>query len=136
VVGLVEFPSQLEQTLLFAPMTEESPKGFELPDNSWLVDTPGPVSWAQVMELNQSGIVVTSRDVLAHPPSTNALPAYVRDQLGTRELAIGTLVAGLSLLEIVLLAGPAFAVSARRRQRQSLWSPPTRPPAHVRRITG
>ncbi len=45
------------------------------------------------------------------------------------------IVGGLALLEIVLLAGPAFAVSARRRQRQlALVAANGGTPAHVRRI--
>ena len=52
-----------------------------------------------------------------------------------QEFAAGTLIAGLALLEIVLLAGPAFAVSARRRQRQlALVAANGGTPAHVRRI--
>jgi putative ABC transport system permease protein len=44
-------------------------------------------------------------------------------------------VAGLALLEVVLLAGPAFAVSARRRQRQlALVAANGGTPAHVRRM--
>src|SRR6185369_5082074 len=36
VVGLVEFPSQLEQTLLFAPITGDLPDGMDLSDQTWL----------------------------------------------------------------------------------------------------
>jgi putative ABC transport system permease protein len=45
------------------------------------------------------------------------------------------LVGGLALLEIVLLAGPAFAVGARRRRRQlALIAANGGTPAHIRRI--
>ncbi|HZM78314.1 MAG TPA: hypothetical protein VFC19_21530, partial [Candidatus Limnocylindrales bacterium] len=37
-------------------------------DWHWLVKTPAPLSWADVKRLNESGIVVVSRQVLAHPP--------------------------------------------------------------------
>ena len=74
--------------------------------------------------------------MLRDPPPADALPVLrAATRSGTRELAIGTLVAGLALLEIVLLAGPAFAVSARRRQRQlALVAANGGTPAHVRRI--
>jgi len=135
VVGLIEFPSMLEETLLFAPFTEESPKGFQQQQLSWLVDTPAPITWAGVRELNKSGIVVASRDVLVYPPPADQVPNQYTDEVLPQELAIGVLVAGLALLEIVLLAGPAFAVSARRRQRQlALVAANGGTPAHVRRI--
>jgi len=135
VVGMVEFPSMLEQVVLFAPIIEENPKGFQLHHRSWLVDLPSPVDWAGVREFNQSGIVVASREVYLNPPPADQVPNMYSDEILPQELAIGVLVAGLALLEIVLLAGPAFAVSARRRQRQlALVAANGGTPAHVRRI--
>ncbi|WP_173159121.1 FtsX-like permease family protein [Phytohabitans suffuscus] len=50
-------------------------------------------------------------------------------------IGIGGLVAGLAILEIVLLAGPAFAVGARRRRRDlGLIAANGGTPAHLRRI--
>jgi putative ABC transport system permease protein len=134
VVGLVEFPSMLQQTLLFAPMAAPDPSGFSFNDESWIVDTPAPIPWEQVLRYNGQGMLVTSRDVLLHPPAQAeiaARPSYSQIQ----DFAVGTLIAGLALLEIVLLAGPAFAASARRRQRQlALVAANGGTPAHVRRI--
>ncbi len=74
VVGEVEFPSLLEEVVLFAPVTEiRTALGLQ---QQWLVDTPAPVTWAQVRELNQSGIVVASRDVFVHPPPADEVPAF------------------------------------------------------------
>src|SRR5690606_16467389 len=106
---------------------------------SWLVDSPEPITWQRVLGLNQLGIVVTSRAVLENPPPDEEVPlAQLRGQVGIGDpddVALGVLVGGLALLEVVLLAGPAFAVSARRRQRQlALVAANGGTPAHVRRI--
>src|SRR5690606_4468702 len=132
VVGLVEFPSLLEEVLLFAGTDAEVPENFIASyDRSWLVRTAAPITWEQVRALNQSGIVVLSRAVLLDPP-----PAELPEGGAVpRELGLGVLVGGLALLEIVLLAGPAFAVSARRRQRQlALVAATGGTPAQIRRI--
>jgi len=134
VVGLVEFPSMLEQTLLFAPITGRPPTEFSFDDESWIVDTPTPVTWSQVKQYNQQGMRIVSRAVLLNPPPASEVPTPA-SVVRVQDFAAGTLIAGLGLLEIVLLAGPAFAVSARRRQRQiALVAANGGTPAHVRRI--
>ncbi|MEO5851707.1 MAG: hypothetical protein ABIQ15_04260, partial [Nocardioides sp.] len=80
----------------------------------------GPVSWPEVQALNEIGAVVTSRSVLTDPPPDSALPAEVRalpSGLDDTTLSVVVLVVVMALLEVVLLAGPAFAVSARRQSR-------------------
>jgi putative ABC transport system permease protein len=141
VVGRIEFPSLLDSVLLFAydSDAEEVATWFSLRDESWLVDTPDPVSWERVLELNELGMIVASRAVFVNPPPDDEVPLIREWQqsgfVNTEELAVGVLVAGLALLEVVLLAGPAFAVSARRRQRQlALVAANGGTPAHVRRI--
>ena len=84
----------------------------------WLVDAGGPVPWSTVRDLNELGGVVTSRAVLADPPDVPS----VSEQLGYEEsqgqtLAILALIVVMALIEVVLLAGPAFAVGARRHAR-------------------
>src|SRR6185369_2745255 len=107
---------------------------FSFDDESWIVDTPTPVTWSQIKQYNKQGMRIVSREVLLNPPPASEVmtpPSVVRVQ----DFAAGTLIAGLGLLEIVLLAGPAFAVSARRRQRQlALVAANGGTPAHVRRI--
>lgn len=66
-------------------------------------------------------------------------PPPAASQLATGDqppiFAIGLLVAGLATLQIVLLAGPAFAVGARRRQRElALVAAAGGTPAQLRRI--
>jgi putative ABC transport system permease protein len=85
----------------------------------WLVDAHGPVSWSDVRALNRIGAVVVSPYVLRHPPSRAQLPPNVRDSVGGTDSAVVTvavLVVVMALIEVVLLAGPAFAVGARRLQ--------------------
>ncbi|MBX6750306.1 MAG: ABC transporter permease, partial [Micromonosporaceae bacterium] len=139
VVGQVEFPWRLDRMLLFAPDDTATDEWFMAGESSWLVDTPEPISWDRVLELNQQGMVVASRAVLLDPPPDEAVPFrqyWPSDGFAvTEELAAGVLIAGLALLEVVLLAGPAFAVGARRRQRQlALVAANGGTPAHVRRI--
>lgn len=89
---------------------------------SWYVTAPRPISWPDVRRLNTSGYWVASREVILHPPARTEVPLYVeQDQppQGNRSsaIAIAAVLAGMILLEIILLAGPAFAVGARRARR-------------------
>lgn len=86
------------------------------PTQRWLVGG-GPVSWDDVRALNDIGLVAASRQVLTDPPPSSALPPELQemgdqsiDQLTITVLA---LVVVMVLLEVVLLAGPAFAVRAK-----------------------
>ena len=134
VVGLVEFPSMLEEVVLFAPVTGELPAYLSL-DEQWLVDTPAPIGWSAVLALNRLGMVVASREVFNNPPPADQIPFYQQNGTTIQDLGIEVLIGGLALLEIILLAGPAFAVSARRRQRQlALVAANGGTPAHVRRM--
>ncbi|MFE9690527.1 FtsX-like permease family protein [Micromonospora sp. NPDC005806] len=111
VVGVVEFPDDLREVVALRP---EAPAGPVLPpDESWLVDLPGPVDRVLADRLNARGIVVSARAPLpgrddVHLGSTLPDP----EQAGN-----AVLVGGLGLLEVVLLVGPAFAVGVRRRRR-------------------
>lgn len=83
----------------------------------WLVDA-GPVSWSQVRELNEIGGVVTSRAVLADPPDVASMAEQMGYDTGENEIfAVVALIIVMALIEVVLLAGPAFAVGARRHSR-------------------
>ncbi len=106
------------------PMVLGLPGALGLPQDpasaTWLVDAGGPVSWADVQRLNQVGVVVTSRDVLLHPPAAAEVAPQLAEMTRTdrsQTLAIAGLIVAMVLLEVVLLAGPAFAVGARRQSR-------------------
>ena len=119
VVGLVEDPGHLDVAGIVLPTGALTPQEFP-PDPRelhWLVKTPGPVDWTVVKRLNESGVVAISRHVLAHPPSdAERYQAMIPADAGLAGPATAVLVSGMAILEIILLAGPAFAVGARRRQ--------------------
>jgi putative ABC transport system permease protein len=86
----------------------------------WYVLGPEPVTWEHVLAVNALGSTVTSRTVVADPPPRSAMP-YWDGGGGSVEsgaLWLAAAIAGMVLLEAALLIGPAFAVGARRSQRQ------------------
>lgn len=108
VVGTVEIGGDLGQDLLFRP--SQRPR-YEM----WLVTVPvPPIGRIDADQLGTEGVSIQTRDSVLHPPrGTSTNP---RSE-GFSVFGIGTLIGGLGLLEVVLLAGPAFTVGARRRQR-------------------
>ena len=136
VVGIVEDPTDLEGTTIV--LHDPQPPGalpVDRGDVHWLVATPGPLTWDQVKRLNTRGVVAISRSVLEHPPSqAERYPEYQSGR-GAFQATTSGFLGGVGLLEIVLLAGPAFAVGARRRRRDlALVAAAGGTPAHLRRI--
>jgi putative ABC transport system permease protein len=86
---------------------------------SWFVDASGPVRWEDVRRLNEAGAMALSPAVLADPPAASEIPPEISNSSGIAETtaAAAALVVVMALLEVVLLAGPAFAVGARRQSR-------------------
>lgn len=116
VVGIAEsagertFPFLVATTDFFRPAPADA-------ITAYLVGG-APVSWDQVRALNRVGAVVVSRHVVEHPPSPDQLPPQIRDGFSSDRSTLYTvlaLVGVMALIEIVLLAGPAFAVGARRQ---------------------
>lgn len=101
----------------------------------WLVEA-GPVPWAQVRELNEIGVLVTSRAVLADPPDVSSMAEQMGYDTGRDEVyAVAVLIIVMALIEVVLLAGPAFAVGARRHARTlALIAASGGTPAQARRV--
>lgn len=138
VTAVVEFPDDLGEAVLFSaghlPAAED---GYQEPA-MWLVSTPGPVTWDDVLRLNEQGIVVAARSVYLDPPAASATPYPYDTESGLLTSSVvdtGVLIAGLGMLEIVLLAGPAFAVGARRRRHElALVAVNGGTPRHLRRI--
>lgn len=86
---------------------------------SWLVGG-APVTWGQVRALNAVGAVALSRQVIEHPPPSDEISPQVRHADSSDHSAVYTvlaLIGVMALIEVVLLAGPAFAVGARRHSR-------------------
>lgn len=138
VTGTVEQPENLTVKALYAdpgaviaPWKANAARDKKvLPPNSdeltWLVKAGNGtgVSWSDVMAANKKGALVVSRQVVLDPPPDSEVPLIKKhgsnpapessDELSA---ALITVVA-MAVLEIVLLAGPAFAVGARRSRRQ------------------
>ena len=114
VVGIAESATNRTFPLVAGPVGTLDVKTFGT--RTWLVDG-GPVSWSRVRALNERGASVLSRAVVEDPPP---MPPQVRqyvDQNKGAWLAIVLLIVVMALIEVVLLAGPAFAVGARRQSR-------------------
>ena len=74
--------------------------------------------WSDVRAINELGGLVHSRAVLLDPPPVLAMAEQMGYDTGAGDyIAIVALIITMALLEVVLLAGPAFAVSARRQAR-------------------
>ena len=109
----------------------------EGPREDWLVGRPEPVTWQDVQALNALGGVVASRAVLADPPDVADVPGQLGYSTGPDDqvYAVAVLVVVMALLEVVLLAGPAFAVGARRHARSlALMAASGGTPAQSRRV--
>jgi putative ABC transport system permease protein len=118
VAAIFESTSTLEQSRVVGL---PGSLGIESTDTHrvWLAHRPGGVDWSTVRDLNTRGVYVLSRDVVENPPPASEVSAKALDDSGPDSTAVAVLalVVAMALLEVVLLAGPAFAVGARRQQR-------------------
>ncbi|WP_405664426.1 ABC transporter permease [Streptomyces sp. NBC_01166] len=138
ITGSVELPGELDKSALYAdpgavlaPWKAAADRDEKVVppypgDMTWLVRGPAGagVSWPDVLKANGKGVVVLSRQVALDPPPDSEVPLLAHqdvssfgDSSSELSAALVTVVA-MAVLEIVLLAGPAFAVGARRSRRQ------------------
>ncbi|MER8042817.1 ABC transporter permease [Streptomyces sp. NPDC094032] len=137
ITGSYELPNDLKTDQVnalpgafLAPYAQAVEKaGMQAPDTSttYLVRKPGGFTWNMVQAINTKGVVVVSRAVALAPPADAEVPLFQKEGWRNYDTslagdaaalaAVGTVV-GLAMLEICLLAGPAFAVGARRSRRQ------------------
>ncbi|HEY9330809.1 MAG TPA: ABC transporter permease [Streptomyces sp.] len=137
ITGVVEEPTDLKSQKLYADpgaviapwQTAADRDKKVLPPNTgsteWLVKGSGGagIGWGDVLAANKAGALVVSRQVVLDPPPDSEVPmagsdtGYYANDSGEVSAAVVTVVT-MALLEIVLLAGPAFAVGARRSRRQ------------------
>ncbi len=91
-----------------------------LEDPTYLVDLPDGISAdALGRDLATRGVALTTREAVAHPERYPAPAGVTQVEADTvRALALVAVIVGLGLLEVVLLAGTAFAVGARRQVRE------------------
>lgn len=101
----------------------------------YLVADSGPISWTKVQELNSHGLQVYSRAAIlggeAHSQTVD--PLSEAEILTTVTIIV---IVGLGLLQVIFLAGPAFAINARRMRRQlGLAAAVGAAPGQVRTVT-
>jgi putative ABC transport system permease protein len=106
-------------------------------ETSYLIDRKAPVTWHDVRRLNALGFVVVSRHVLDHPPARSDLAGAEQfgdgGDDGTR--GVMAVIVTAIVLEVILLAGPAFAVGVRRQRRDlALLAATGASPEQVRRV--
>ncbi|MGW7050279.1 FtsX-like permease family protein [Streptomyces sp. NPDC054887] len=139
IVGSYELPDSLKADEVLAPPgtflapLDKALKADDLPgtetSSTYLVSVGGDgFTWNMVEEANRHGITVVSRAVAVDPPARSDVALYQKEgwegafeqsaASDAAALAVVATVVGLAMLEICLLAGPAFAVGARRSARQ------------------
>jgi putative ABC transport system permease protein len=106
------------------------------PTTVFFADVPGVLDWPAVRDLNGAGLAVLSRAVVADPPAESEyMPPGYETGSNAADVAVIALIVAALLLEIVLLAGPAFAVGLRRQRRDlALLAANGGSPAHLRRM--
>ncbi|MEV0139723.1 FtsX-like permease family protein [Streptomyces globisporus] len=135
LTGTVELPADLRADALYAlpgsviaPWQKSADRDKTIlppqpSDPKWLVKGPAGagVTWQDILAANKRGVVVVSRQVALDPPPDSEVPMASMSSgysTETETTAAVLTVAAMAVLEIVLLAGPAFAVGARRSRRQ------------------
>ncbi len=113
VVGVVELPDELSPGVILHPTGASPPETHG--ERVYLANLPGPITDDLFRHLNRHGVVVAAR--VPAPPAL-AAPGPPSWALDVEDVGTSVLVAGLGLLEVVLLVGPAFAVGVRRRRRE------------------
>ena len=99
--------------------------------SQWYVSTARPIDWSAVTAFNRQGWTVISRHVVQHPPPVSQVAYYQQQRQAAQAgqapvtpadhntTAVGSaLLAAMLILEVIFIAGPAFAVGARRRRHE------------------
>jgi len=125
VSGIIEIPWNLNEQFVIGAM-------FQAPPGGWLLDTPEELTYEDALALNELGVTVWATSLLDRPPTDGM---YYTDELDASLFMIIGLIVVVVAMEVILLAGPAFAISARRRTREfALMSANGATPAQIRRV--
>lgn len=125
VSGIVEVPWNLNERFAIGGM-------FATPAGGWLLDTPEELTYEDALALNELGVTVWAGSLIDQPPSGDV---YYSAELDASLYMIVGLIVVVVAMEVILLAGPAFAISARRRTREfALMSANGATPAQIRRV--
>jgi putative ABC transport system permease protein len=132
ISGIVEFPWDLDGQLAIGTV-------FSAPASGWLVNVPGPLTHEQALDLNGIGLTVWAPSFVNDPPPMADDGGYYQSSGTTaidgESLTIYGMIAAVVVMEVVLLSGPAFAISAKRRTREfALMSANGATPAQIRGI--
>ncbi|EFC86553.1 ABC transporter permease [Parafrankia sp. EUN1f] len=134
IVGVVEETRGPQERTVLLPPGTLAPVASEVTQSLYVVG-PHPIDWSRVRAANAVGAVVVSRAVLADPPPEAQIPVALSTGPAADMVAATVLAAGLALLVVALLAGPAFAIGSRRSRRQlALIAAGGGAPAHLRDI--
>ncbi|HEV2891546.1 MAG TPA: FtsX-like permease family protein, partial [Frankiaceae bacterium] len=117
VTGIAIERASLSSMAAYVPPSADVDEGIA-PDagRRWAVDLPpGADDVATVAPLNALGVRVMPRTWFTDPPPD---PYASSSPIDAEALGVGVVAVGLATLEIVLLAGTAFAVGARRKRRE------------------
>ncbi|MEU5156304.1 FtsX-like permease family protein [Glycomyces sp. NPDC021274] len=125
VSGIVEIPWNLNERFAIGSM-------FSVPSGGWLLDTPEELTYEDALALNELGVTVWATSLIDRPMSEEV---YYSEELDSTLFMIIGLIVVVVAMEVILLAGPAFAISARRRTREfALMSANGATPVQIRRI--
>lgn len=119
VVGLAETHDTDNITIIVPP---GSLLASDRDAQNWLVDLP-EMTTGQLTDLRDDlaaqGVAALFRDAVQHPEHWPELERQVSasDQVNAEALALGAVVVGFGVIEVVLLVGAALAVGARRQIR-------------------
>jgi putative ABC transport system permease protein len=107
VTAIVVIPDDLNEFIVFRPGVLQRQADAKV-GGYWLVDLPEGVA-PDLPKLRHAGVGLqlrTDQDAVGPAPDTSST------------LKLATIAIGLTIFEVVLLCGPAFAVGGRRRQRE------------------
>ncbi|MFC3493685.1 FtsX-like permease family protein [Glycomyces rhizosphaerae] len=132
VSGIVEFPWDLNGQIAIGTVFPEPT------NNGWLVDVPGAITHEHAMAVNEIGLTVWAPSFVNDPPPPPEGGSYQTSEssaVDTEMLTVYGLIAAVVVMEVVLLSGPAFAISAKRRTREfALMSANGATPAQIRGV--
>ncbi|MDA1362042.1 hypothetical protein O1R50_20620 [Glycomyces luteolus] len=128
VSGIIEIPWDINGRYAIAPFFPSATTG-------WLVDTPDELTYEDALKLNEAGLSVWATSLLDQPSTIPDEYGYSEIYYDEAALTLYVLIVVVVVMEVILLAGPAFAISARRRTREfALMSATGATPKQIRTV--
>lgn len=131
ISGIVEFPWDLNGQIAIGTVFPEH-------SSAWLVNVPGELTHERALALNEIGLTVWAPSFVNDPPPMpdgGGYQASSSTAVDGETLTVYGLIAAVVVMEVVLLSGPAFAISAKRRTREfALMSANGATPAQIRGV--